>query len=38
MGRSDDRMSVVSETLKVHGVEEVRVIDASVIPNIVTDR
>jgi len=36
MGRGDDRMSVVGETLKVHGVEALRVIDASVMPNIVT--
>ena len=36
MGRSDDPMSVVGETLKVHGVQAVRVIDASVMPNIVS--
>jgi choline dehydrogenase len=36
MGRSDDPMSVVSETLKVHGADGLRVIDASVMPNIVT--
>jgi choline dehydrogenase len=36
MGRSGDRMSVVSAALKVFGVEGVRVIDASVMPNIVS--
>jgi choline dehydrogenase len=36
MGRSDDPMSVVSETLGVHGANGLRVIDASVMPNIVT--
>jgi choline dehydrogenase len=36
MGRSDDPMSVVSPTLEVFGVEGVRVIDASVMPNIVS--
>ena len=36
MGRSDDPMSVVDETLKVLGVQGVRVIDASVMPNIVS--
>lgn len=36
MGRSEDPMSVVGETLKVHGVQAVRVIDASVMPNIVS--
>jgi len=36
MGRSDDPMSVVGETLKVHGVQALRVIDASVMPNIVS--
>jgi choline dehydrogenase len=36
MGRSDDRMSVVSAALKVFGVEGARVIDASVMPNIVS--
>jgi len=36
MGRGDDRLSVVGETLKVHGVEALRVIDASVMPNIVS--
>jgi choline dehydrogenase len=36
MGRSDDRMSVVSAALKVFGVDGARVIDASVMPNIVS--
>ena len=36
MGRSGDRMSVVSAALKVFGVEGARVIDASVMPNIVS--
>jgi choline dehydrogenase len=36
MGRSDDPMSVVSATLEVLGVQGVRVIDASVMPNIVS--
>jgi choline dehydrogenase len=36
MGRSEDRMSVVSPVLKVFGVEGVRIIDASVMPNIVS--
>jgi choline dehydrogenase len=36
MGRAGERMSVVGETLKVHGVEALRVIDASVMPNIVS--
>ena len=36
MGRSEDPSSVVSETLGVHGVEGLRVIDASVMPNIVS--
>jgi choline dehydrogenase len=36
MGRSDDRMSVVDATLKVFGVQGLRVIDASTMPNIVS--
>jgi choline dehydrogenase-like flavoprotein len=36
MGRNDDPMSVVGPTLEVHGVQGVRVIDASVMPNIVS--
>jgi choline dehydrogenase len=36
MGRNDDPMAVVSETLAVRGIEGLRVIDASVMPNIVS--
>jgi choline dehydrogenase len=36
MGRDDDPMTVVSETLAVRGVAGLRVIDASVMPNIVS--
>jgi choline dehydrogenase len=36
MGRADDPMSVVSPTLEVLGIQGVRVIDASVMPNIVS--
>jgi choline dehydrogenase len=36
MGRSDDPMSVVGDTLQVLGAQGVRVIDASVMPNIVS--
>jgi choline dehydrogenase len=36
MGRRDDPMSVVSATLDVLGVQGLRVIDASVMPNIVS--
>ena len=36
MGHSDDPTSVVDETLKVLGVQGLRVIDASVMPNIVS--
>jgi choline dehydrogenase len=36
MGRSDDPMSVVSATLEVLGVQGLKVIDASVMPNLVS--
>lgn len=36
MGRGEDPLSVVSDTLDVHGVECLKVIDASVMPNIVS--
>lgn len=36
MGRSDDRMSVVDPYLRVLGVRGLRIIDASVMPNIVS--
>ena len=36
MGRADDPMAVVDENLKVHGVSGLRVIDASVMPTIVS--
>jgi choline dehydrogenase len=36
LGRSDDRMSVVNPLLQVLGVDGLRIIDASVMPNIVS--
>jgi choline dehydrogenase-like flavoprotein len=36
MGRGDDPMSVVDESLRVLGVQGLRVIDASIMPNIVS--
>lgn len=34
MGQSDDKSSVVDPRLKVHGVESLRVIDSSIMPNV----
>jgi choline dehydrogenase-like flavoprotein len=36
MGRADDRMAVVGADLKVHGVEGLRVSDASIMPTLVS--
>jgi len=36
MGRADDRMAVVGEDLKVHGVQNLRVADASIMPTLVS--
>ena len=34
MGVADDPLSVVGEDLKVHGVQDLRVVDASIMPEI----
>jgi choline dehydrogenase len=36
MGRADDRMAVVGSDLKVHGIEGLRVSDASIMPTLVS--
>ena len=36
MGRTDDRMAVVDEALKVRGVEGLRIADASIMPTIIS--
>ena len=35
MGQSSDQMAVVDEKLRVHGVEGLRIADASIMPNTV---
>jgi choline dehydrogenase-like flavoprotein len=35
MGTDDDPMAVVSERLKVYGIEKLMVVDASIMPNII---
>ena len=34
MGNQDDKFAVVDSNLKVHGVEKLRIIDASIMPSI----
>jgi choline dehydrogenase-like flavoprotein len=36
MGPSSDRMAVVDDQLRVHGVSSLRVIDASIMPTLVS--
>lgn len=36
MGSEDDEMSVVDEQLRVHGLEGLRVVDCSIMPNIIS--
>jgi choline dehydrogenase len=36
MGPSNDPMSVVDATLRVHGMQSLRVVDASIMPNQIT--
>lgn len=36
MGRADDRLAVVDASLKVHGVDRLRVIDCSIMPTLIS--
>jgi choline dehydrogenase len=36
MGRKEDRMAVVDNKLRIHGLKNIRVVDASVMPKIVS--
>ena len=36
MGRDDDPMAVVDHYAKVHGIDSLRVVDASIMPSIVS--
>ena len=36
MGREEDRFSVVNERLQMHGLERLRIVDASIMPSIVS--
>jgi choline dehydrogenase len=36
MGPASDRMAVVGDTLQVHGIDALRVVDASVMPTMVS--
>lgn len=36
MGRKDDRLAVVDDKLRVHGMESLRVADASIMPTMVS--
>ena len=36
MGRREDQSSVVDEKLRVHGIKNLRVIDASIMPTMVS--
>eukprot|EP01080_Neovahlkampfia_damariscottae_P008416 gene8416-241_t len=36
MGKSEDKMSVVDSKLKIHGLKNIRIVDASIFPNIIS--